>query len=66
MENLISNSDASVLIGRMPLMSALVYITNALIAAEFRDISDEFKESCLALLNTAIVGTRGDFLVAIF
>ncbi len=54
-KKLVSKSDMSVLIGRMPLMSALVYIINALIAAEFKEMSsDEFKDTFLCPLDNAL------------
>jgi hypothetical protein len=63
-KKLVSKSDMSVLIGRMPLISALVYIINALIATEFKEMSsDEFKDCYFAPLDDALKDTNiSDFL----
>ena len=54
-ERLVSKSKASVGVGNMPFMPILVYISRALITAEFREISsDEFKERYLAQLDKAL------------
>lgn len=54
-EKLVSNSNASVDLGNMSSMAILVYISRALITAEFREISsDEFKDRYLALLDNAL------------
>lgn len=54
-KRLVSKSDASVSLGTIPFMPALVYITGALMEADFREMtSDEFKESYLAPFDNAI------------
>lgn len=54
-ERMVPKSDAYVSVGTMPRMSLLVYITDALMTADFRETSsDEFKERYLAPLDTTI------------
>jgi hypothetical protein len=54
-QRLISKSNASVLLERMPLTSVVVYITNALMKAEFREMSsDLFNERYFVPLDNAI------------
>ncbi|CUM56122.1 unnamed protein product [Debaryomyces tyrocola] len=54
-EHIIHKFSASVSVGSTPDLVALCYITNAMVAAEFREFSsDEFKNNFLAPLDTAI------------
>ena len=54
-EHIIHKFSAPVSVGSTPDLPALYYITNAMVAAEFREISsDEFKTNFLAPLDTAI------------
>ncbi|CUM68572.1 uncharacterized protein PRCAT00006299001 [Priceomyces carsonii] len=53
--SLVPKGDASISVEIMPLMSLLVYVTDALTTAEFREISsDGFKERYLAPLDAAL------------
>ena len=54
-KRIIDKFSASVSVGSTPDLPALYYITNAMVAAEFREInSNEFKINFLAPLDTAI------------
>lgn len=56
---IIDKFSASVSTGSKPDLSALYYITNAMVAAEFREINnDEFKNTFLSPLDKAIRGSR--------
>ncbi|MDN6749727.1 MAG: DUF3698 domain-containing protein [Staphylococcus equorum] len=52
---IVAKSDASISVGAMPLMSLVVYITDALMTAEFREMSsDGFKKNYLAPLDNSL------------
>lgn len=54
-EKFVSKNHASVSVGMAPDLSALAYITGAMVNAEFREMSnEEFKSSYLAPLETTI------------
>ena len=54
-ERIMPKSDAHISVRAMSLMSLLIYITDALMAVEFREMSsDEFKDSYLAPLNKVL------------
>jgi hypothetical protein len=56
---LVPKSKASVDVSNMPLMPILVYISRALVTAEFREMtSDEFKGRYLAPLDNALEGSN--------
>ncbi|CUM51020.1 unnamed protein product [Debaryomyces tyrocola] len=58
-KHIIDKFSASVSIGSTPDLSALYYITNMMVAAEFRGTnSDEFKDNFLAPLDIAIRGSK--------
>ncbi|CUM52899.1 unnamed protein product [Debaryomyces tyrocola] len=58
-EKFVSKNHASIGVGVAPDLSALAYITDAMINAEFREMSsEEFKSSYLAPLDTAMRGQK--------
>ena len=58
-DRIVPKSDASISVGAMPLMPILIYITDILMKAEFREMSSvEFKESYLAPLDDALKETN--------
>ena len=59
----VSKNHASIGVGVAPDLSALAYITDAMINAEFREMSSkEFKNSYLAPLETGIRGQKFSYM----
>lgn len=63
MKSLVPQSDADVFAGDMPFMSALVYITNAMMNAKFTGLSiDEFKTNYLSPFDKTIKESKIQYL----
>lgn len=63
LRSLVSQNDASVFSGTMPVMPALVYITNAMMSAELRESStQDFKSNYLSPLDNSIKESEHNFL----